>query len=121
MARDCDNLETIEVKSSKDVSNRHFEVGEDFSSTIVVDMHELNTDLKIELVVIEVDANTTETKHIANYQYKLINTEGTRRTYTLQKEVDNPGNQKLAIRIAPTHELLAHPMDFAYVSWISLF
>lgn len=121
VARDWDKLETIEVKSSKDVSNRNFEVGEDFSSTIVVDMHELNTDLKIELVVIEVDANTTETKHIANYQYKLINTEGTRRTYTLQKEVDNPGNQKLAIRIAPTHELLAHPMDFAYVSWISLF
>lgn len=121
VARDWDKIETIEVKSSKDFSNRNFEVGEHFSSTIVLDMHELETDLKVELVVIEVDAHTSETKHIANYEYKLIGTEGTRRTYLLEKEIDNPGNQKLAIRVAPTHELLAHPMDFAYVSWISLF
>ncbi|WP_211830288.1 alpha-glucan family phosphorylase [Porphyromonas levii] len=121
VARDWDKLETIEVKSSKDLSNRNFEVGEQFSSTIVLDMHELNTALKVELVVIEVDANTGETKHIANHEYKLISSEGTRRTYRLDKEIDNPGNQKLAIRIAPTHELLAHPMDFAYVSWLSLF
>lgn len=121
VARDWEKLETVEVRSNKDISNRNFQVGETFTSTIILDMHELDTDLKVELVVTEYDATSGTTKHIANHQYQLTNTEGSRRTYTLEKEVDNPGAHKIAVRVTPTHRLLAHPMDFAYVYWISLF
>lgn len=114
-------LEVVEVKSSKDVSGRTFMVGEEVEMQIVIDLHEIDSDLKVELVVTETDPETSQTKHFANCAFELQQSEGSRRTYKLIKEVDNPGNKKIAIRIAPTHELLAHPMDFAYVRWVSVF
>lgn len=121
VANDWDKLEVVEVSTSKDLSNRIFEVGEPFTAKLVVDMHELSTDLKVELVITEVKTDTGEVKHITNYDFRLVKTEGSRREYQLDKLVDNPGTQKIAIRIAPTHPLLAHSMDFAYIRWVALF
>lgn len=121
VASDWDQLEVVEVSTSKDLSNRSFEVGETFSSRLVVDMHNLSTDLKVELVVSQVCTDLDEVQHLANHEYQLVDTQGSRRTYALDMRVDNPGTQRVAIRIAPTHHLLAHPMDFAYVRWVSLF
>lgn len=62
-----------------------------------------------------------EMEHVGNFAFALEESEGSRRTYRLRRAIDNPGTRKIAIRIAPTHPLLAHPMDFAYVRWVSVF
>ncbi|MDO5016807.1 MAG: alpha-glucan family phosphorylase [Porphyromonas sp.] len=121
VARAWEQMEVIEVKTSKDMSTRTFSVGEPFSSQIILDLHGLSTDLNVELVVVNVKPDSQDIEHVATKAYRLINSEGTRRTYKLEMEVDNPGTQRLAVRIAPTHRLLAHPMGFAYVHWVSIF
>lgn len=121
VAMNWDKLEIVEVSSNKETNHHIFEVGEEFTSQVTLDMHELNTDLIVEVVITEVDLESNETRHIANVPYTLTESNGTRRTYILDRKIDSPGTHKVAIRIAPTHPLLAHPMDFAYVRWVPIF
>lgn len=121
VAMNWDKLETIELKSNQSVQNRAFEVGETFQTKLTLEMNGLETELKIELVVTEEDPKTGEKVHAFNYPFKLIEQEGSRRTYLMDIIVDNPGDHKVAIRIAPTHPLLPHPMDFSYTHWLPLF
>ena len=88
---------------------------------MVLDLHQLSTDLKVELVISEFNADNMMTELVDNYAFTLESSEGSRRTYKLRKMINNPGTRKIAIRISPTHQLMAHPMDFAYVRWVSAF
>lgn len=121
VANTWDQLEVIEVKSTKDLSSRSFEVGEEMELQVVLDLHQLSTDLKVELVISEFNADNMMTELVDNYAFTLESSEGSRRTYKLRKMINNPGTRKIAIRISPTHQLMAHPMDFAYVRWVSAF
>lgn len=41
-------------------------VGEEVEMQIVIDLHEIDSDLKVELVVTETDPGASQTKHFAN-------------------------------------------------------
>lgn len=121
VAMNWDRLEVIDIRKSHEMQNRVFRIGEFFDCQITLDLHELDTELKIELVVTEEDPKNGELVHLYNYPFQLIESNGSRRTYQMEIIVDNPGDQKVAIRIAPDHPLLPHPMDFAYIHWVPLF
>lgn len=121
VAMHWDQLEVVEIKSNQLLQNRVFEVGEVYQCRLTLDLHELDTDLKIELVITEENPKSGEKVHLFNYPFNLVGENGTQREYLMDIIVDNPGDQKVSIRIAPTHKLLPHQMDFAYMHWVPLF
>ena len=123
VAQYWNELEVIECKiTSREKGQVHtFEVGENINIHVVIDRHELNSDLDVQLVVAEENEETKELELLNISHFDLTRTEGTRVIYDLNKIVDNPGRQKISIRVLPEHPLLANHMDFAYIKWLSLF
>ena len=115
-------LEVLEVDvKSAGSQMTYFPIGYEFGMRVVVDMHELNCDLNVELVIAEEEPKKHILRFVEKIPLELVSTEGTRRTYQMEHEVDNPGSQKVAVRITPTHPLLPYGPDFAYIHWEPLF
>lgn len=122
VSRDWNSLEVLDVDIKSESSQMtYFPIGYKFGMKVVVDMHELNCDLNVELVIAEEDRKSHELKFVEKFPLTLVATEGTRRTYQMDHEVDNPGAQKAAVRITPTHPVLPYGMDFAYIHWEPIF
>lgn len=121
VAENWDRLETIEMTlDTENCKTSSFCVGEKFRGKLVLDLHELQTDLSVKLVVASTDTQGIE--HFdTEYPFTLIKQEGTRRTYEVVQDIDNPGSQKIAVRVTPSHPLLPHAMDFAYLYWVPVY
>lgn len=124
VAQRWSHLEVVDtqlLKGDHECGVSKFIVGGDVKSTIMLDLHDLESDLTVELIIARED---TKTKHLhlsGKQAYSLVSEEGSRRRYELTVAVDLPGTYKAAIRITPTHELLAYPMAFNYMKWVPLF
>lgn len=122
VASKWEQLEVIDSKlRSESAPLNQFCIGEEISMSVVLDLHQLNCDLKLEVIVAEEDPRTKALSFVSSMPFELVSTEGSRRTYTLKHVVDYPGSQKIAVRITPTHPLLPHGMDFGYMKWIPVY
>lgn len=122
VAAKWNQLEVVEAKlTSEDAQLNHFRIGHEISMRVVLDMHELDCDLKLAIIVAEEDPRTKELTFRNSIPFELTSTEGARRTYELRHTIDNPGAQKIAVRITPIHPLLPHGMDFGYMKWVPVF
>ena len=122
VAAKWEQLEVIESKLlSASAPLNQFCIGEEVSMSIVLDLHQLNCDLKLEVIVAEEDPRTKALSFVSSMPFELVSTEGTRRTYMLKHVIDYPGSQKIAVRITPTHPLLPHGMDFGYMKWVPVY
>ncbi|MDO5036390.1 MAG: alpha-glucan family phosphorylase [Porphyromonas sp.] len=115
------SLEVIDVNLETENHNPvNFRVGEQIKVTLQADLHELESDLCVELMVASTNTDGSD-RLDAKYQLQLVAQEGSRRTYQLVHDIDKPGSQKVALRIVPTHPLLPHAMDFAHNKWVPLY
>lgn len=123
VAQHWNNLEVVELSLSDNLKeqNHTFVVGEEITLKLVVDAHNLNSDLCVQLLEATENEETKELSLVHADSFELKATEGSRKTYTLTRVADTPGIQKIAIRIMPNHELLPHHMDFAYMKWIAVY
>ncbi len=122
VAAKWEQLEVIDSKLlSASAPLNQFCIGEEVSMSIVLDLHQLNCDLKLEVIVAEEDPRTKALSFVSSMPFELVSTEGTRRTYMLKHVIDYPGSQKIAVRITPTHPLLPHGMDFGYMKWVPVY
>ncbi|MDO4695764.1 alpha-glucan family phosphorylase [Porphyromonas sp.] len=104
---------------TQDGDTTTFIIGELAKISLTLDKHLLSCDLDVELVVAEeVEDKSLRLQNVLPFQ--LISHEGSRVVYELERVVDIPGYQKVAIRITPRYGMLPHKMDFAYVTWVPL-
>ncbi|MCI6278256.1 MAG: alpha-glucan family phosphorylase [Bacteroidales bacterium] len=116
------SLEVLEVDVTSEGSQMtYFPIGYKFGMKVVLDMHDLDCDLNVDLVIAEEDPMKHILSFVAKLPLRLVAQEGSRRTYQMEHDVDNPGSQKVAVRITPTHPILPYGMDFAYIHWEPLF
>lgn len=123
VAQSWSHLEVVDTRLSKDDGTQlsNFTVGGTARVSVTVDQHDLRSDLAVELIIAREDTKTKKL-HLAGKQaFHLVSEEGSRRRYELKVDIDLPGTYKVATRITPTHELLAHPMALGYMKWVPLF
>lgn len=86
-------------------------------SKVVIDKKDIKGDLGVEAVLMTYDQEKHEEKLQEVIPYKLIKQEGSK-LYFEMDDIAEGGYYKFASRVYPTHELMPHRMDFAYVRWI---
>lgn len=123
VAQSWSHLEVVDTQISKSDGSpvNNFTVGGVVPTSVTVDLHDLRSDLAVELIIAREDTKTKKL-HLASKQaFHLVSEEGSRRRYELKVDIDLPGTYKVATRITPTHELLAHPMALGYMKWVTIF
>jgi len=113
-----DDIEVVSVTCDDRLMNNSLEVGEMLSASIVLDKHNLQGDLGVELVQLQTDP-VTQIDSVKVYAGKLEKTEGTKLYFTLQLKASEAGMFKYGFRIYPENKDIPHRMDFAYVKWIN--
>jgi starch phosphorylase len=92
--------------------------GADYSVTVKVDEKGLDNAVGIELVVLSPDANGNDSV-FAVYPLEVTKREGNIFTFHADITPSNAGAFKLAYRMYPKHEELAHRQSFAYIKWFA--
>ena len=95
-------------------------VGKEYTFNLVIDRHELQGMLGVELVATKEDPEKHYQVVIKTDQFKLVKEEGSKLYFTLKTTPTEAGNQKVGFRVFPVNPELPHRMDFAYVRWIQL-
>lgn len=86
---------------------------------VELELGRLACDLDVELVVAQ-EVEGGKINLVEVLPLEVAHQEGSVRTYARELSGLRPGHYKLALRILPTHELLPHRMDFAYIRWVAL-
>ena len=95
-------------------------VGKEYTFNLVIDRHELQGMLGVELVATKEDPEKHYQVVIKTDQFTLVKEEGSKLYFTLKTTPTEAGNQKVGFRVFPVNPELPHRMDFAYVRWIQL-
>lgn len=114
---DSVEVKSVEVKST--IKNQGLEVGDEFNVQAVVDKHDLQGELGLEIVLLRnnLKSNLEEVKV---YPMKKEKQEGSLVYYNISITASQPGNFKGGMRIYPDNLDIAHRMDFAYVKWVDV-
>ncbi|MCQ2342455.1 MAG: alpha-glucan family phosphorylase [Paludibacteraceae bacterium] len=93
-------------------------VGNSYRLMVELDTHALNDKgLGIELVAIRTSTHNND-KFYEVVPLEMTKVEGTRLTFETDYRLNYAGGMKFGLRLYPTHPLLPHRMDFAYVRWL---
>jgi starch phosphorylase len=118
VAKHWDEIEVISIQYAENLLNQGVEVGDTIDVAVVLDKHNIQGDLGLEVVQLRTDAsNNMNTVKI--HPVELKKTEGTRLYFSTQIKASEPGNYKFCLRVYPSNKDIPHRMDFAYVKWIS--
>jgi starch phosphorylase len=118
VAQHWEEIEVVSITYDNLTVNRGLEVGQALSVKVVLDKHNLQGDLGLELVQYMTDP-VTQADTLQVQKGELEKTEGTKLHFTLQLKASEAGMFKYGFRVYPAHKDLPHRMDFAYVKWIN--
>jgi starch phosphorylase len=119
VAQHWDEIEVVSVHHDEHITNHTIEAGDTISATVVLDKHNLQGDLGLEMVQLRTDP-TTNVDSIKVQAGELKKTEGTKLYFTTSIKAAQAGTFKYGLRIYPSHKDIPHRMDFAYVKWINI-
>ena len=111
-------IEVLSVESENDFLTGNMAAGANYDITIKVDEKGLDNAVGIELVVLAPDANGRE-EIFAVYPLEVTKREGNIFTFHANVAPGNAGAFKVAFRMFPKNEELAHRQSFAYVKWFA--
>jgi starch phosphorylase len=118
MAINWDSIEVLSVNYNLDILKKGIEIGDTIKVSVVLDKHDIQGDLGVELIRYHTDP-ITQADVIKVYAMHLDKTEGSKVSYSLEVKASEAGPFKFGTRIYPDNKDLPHRMDFAYVKWIN--
>lgn len=95
-------------------------VGTEAKFNLVIDRHELQGMLGVEMVVTKEDMEKHIPVIIFKEEFKLMKEEGSKLFFELKVTPTEAGTQRVGFRVFPKNAELPHRMDFAYIRWIQL-
>ena len=87
---------------------------------LVIDRHELQGMLGVEMVVTKEDMEKHIPVIVLKEEFKLMKEEGSKLFFELKVTPTEAGTQRIGFRVFPKNAELPHRMDFAYIRWIQL-
>jgi starch phosphorylase len=117
MATHWDKIEVISIQYAENIVNQGIEVGDDVVVDVVLDKHDIQGDLGLEVVQIRTDS-TAGALAVKVHDVPLVKTEESRLYFSTKIKASQPGSYKFGLRIYPSNKDIPHRMDFAYVKWI---
>ena len=95
-------------------------VGTEAKFNLVIDRHELQGMLGVEMVVTKEDMEKHILVIVLKEEFKLMKEEGSKLFFELKVTPTEAGTQRIGFRVFPKNAELPHRMDFAYIRWIQL-
>lgn len=120
MAAHWDEIEVLSVKFDERILSNGIEVGDMISAEVVIDKHNIQGDLGVEVVQMSTDTAAGNADTVKVLKFTLDKREGSKLYFSLHVKASQPGNVKFGFRIYPDNKEIAHRMDFAYVKWINI-
>jgi len=114
------DFEVLSFSCNKDLFAEGPVVGEGYTSDLVIDRHDLQCMLGVDMVLTEENPDSHQLEFISAEPFKLIKEEGSKLTFQLTTTPSESGLHKISFRVYPVNPALPHRMDFAYVRWIQL-
>jgi starch phosphorylase len=118
VAQHWNQIEVLSITYDNNTLNHGLEVGQTLAIQIVIDKHNLQGNLGLELVQYITDP-VTHAETLQIQPSTLDHTDGSQLHFTLHLKASEAGMFKYSFRIYPSHPDLPHRMDFAYVKWIN--
>ncbi len=120
VATHWDCMEVCSFTSDSDFTASGLEVGKESTFELVIDRHELQGSIGVEMIVTKDDPDKHIPVIITKNDFELKKEEGTKMFFELKTTPSEAGNQQMGFRIYPKNPDLPHRMDFAFVRWIQL-
>ena len=115
VASHWDELEVVSTNIDESRLPKGIEVGEVKHLEAVIDRHNMEGFVGVELVVYRPNSD----KDISVVPLNFIKQEGTQVYFSADITVTEPGSAKFSFRIYPYNKDIPHRMDFAYVKWVN--
>ena len=115
-----DSFQVESFTSSQDLSIDGPVVGKEYTFNLVIDRHELQGMLGVDMVVTKENSDTHQLELLYVEHFKLKKEEGSKLFFELKTNPSEAGLHKIGFRVYPVNKELPHRMDFAYVRWIQL-
>ena len=115
VASHWDELEVVSINIDESQLPMGMEVGEIKHLEVVIDRHNMQGFVGIELVVYTPNSD----KEISVTPLEFIKQEGSKVYFSGQVTATEPGSSKFSFRIYPYNKDIPHRMDFAYVKWVN--
>ncbi|MBN2765830.1 MAG: alpha-glucan family phosphorylase [Paludibacteraceae bacterium] len=115
----AEGWEQIEIQQVNIPDNllHHPQVGEDYTLNVVLDVKDVAyKGVGVELVVTKLDASNNDSLYDVE-ELKLVKTEGSRLSFSIDYKMNRAGTFKYAFRMFPKNEDLPHRQDFCFVRW----
>ncbi len=120
VAEHWDNFQVESFTCSQDLAIDGPVVGKEYKFNLVIDRHELQGMLGVEMVVTKENPDNHQLELLATEQFKLMKEEGSKLFFELKTTPSEAGLHKMGFRVYPVNKELPHRMDFAFVRWIQL-
>ena len=120
VAAHWDCLEVCSFTSDADFAANGPEVGKEVTFDLVIDRHELQGAIGVEMVITKDDPEKHIPVIVTKNDFELKKEEGSKMFFRLKATPSEAGNQQMGFRIYPKNPDLPHRMDFAFIRWIQL-
>ena len=120
VAAHWDCLEVCSFTSDADFAANGPEVGKEVTFDLVIDRHELQGAIGVEMVITKDDPEKHIPVIVTKNDFELKKEEGTKMFFRLKATPSEAGNQQMGFRIYPKNPDLPHRMDFVFIRWIQL-
>lgn len=117
VAEHWDSFQVESFTSNMDFNADGPVVGQDYKFNLVIDRHELQGMLGVEMVVTK-ENEKHQLEILSVEPFKLKKEEGSKLFFELTTTPSEAGIHKVGFRVYPVNKELPHRMDFAYVRWI---
>ncbi|MCL2651089.1 MAG: alpha-glucan family phosphorylase [Candidatus Azobacteroides sp.] len=114
VAEHWDELEVVSISLDEKTFTKGFEVGEKSNIEVVIDRHNMQGFVGVELVSAYLDSDKKLVRPM-----NFVKQEGTRVYFNLEVIASEMGSAKFSFRIYPYNKDIPHRMDFAYVKWVN--
>jgi starch phosphorylase len=119
VAQHWDEIELISIQYDESYRSRDIEVGDIVSAQIILDKHNIQGELGLEIVQFRTDP-ATNVDSIRIFPIDLEKTEGSRLYFRMSVKASQAGTFKFGMRVYPSNKDIPHRMNFAYVKWINI-
>lgn len=94
-------------------------VGNSYSGSVVLDINELSCEnVGVEIIMVDGGSGKPNDEILEKLEMSCTGCDGSRATYTFQKQVGVTGQFDIGFRIYPKFEEMPHRMDLPLVHWI---
>lgn len=118
VAERWDSIRVVSSERSENLLNGTLVSGKEFTVSHVIDEQGLDDAIGVELVVLTTAADGSDKIHEV-FPMSVVKHEGNLFTFSLTTSIDLAGSYRVAYRMYPKCDCLAHRQDFAYVKWFN--